>query len=140
MSKTDTVRKVGRDAAMEAEKTLNKANKAAAEAVGERVDSAASATQGHATDFIESLRHAVSAASEKLRGDGYSTVANLVDKAAGQAGVAESRVEELNTVKISNSVQQFIREKPLIAFGGLALAGFLAAAAMQKAHHDIDET
>jgi len=134
----NSVRKTSREAINEAEKTLHKANNATAEIVSEQVDKAARATQGQTKDFISSVRAAIDAGSKQLKEDGYGTAANLVDRAVSQTAKAESRVEDVDTAEIANNVQQFIREKPLIAFGGLALAGFVVAAAMQKSNADIE--
>lgn len=139
MTTPKQIRNAGAAALENTEKALNTANKAAAEMVAEKVKTTASSTQSHTIDFVESMRGAILAGSESLRKDGYTTAANLIDNTAGRIDQVETQVEGINPAKVSHSVQGFIREKPLIAFGGLALAGFIAAAAMQKAHDDIDD-
>lgn len=133
MSAKNQIKKKGAQAASGVSDVLETANKAAAEKVGEHVDAAAHRTQEHAVDFIGSLRNAAGAATGQLREDGFTSIANLIDNAAGNIDRVEHRVDGANTADMANSVQEFIRKKPLIAFGGLAVAGFLTAAAMQAA-------
>lgn len=136
MTARTQMKKTGAKAASGAAEILRAANKAAAETVSERLNDKAQRTQAEAVDFIGSIRNAVKAATNQLRIDGHATAANLIENATDNINRLEHRVDDFNTARVSNSVQEFIRQKPMVAFGGIALAGFLAAAAMQAARDE----
>lgn len=136
MSITETAQTKSKKAVDEAEKSVAKLNKDMAEIAGEQTDKLASTAQDRASDFVGSVKNAVHASADSFRKDGYTAVGDMIERFAGGTEAVDDRIGAINTADAANSVQSFIREKPLLAFGGLAAVGFVLAAAMQKTASD----
>jgi hypothetical protein len=132
MTAYETARSNGKEALRQASSTVEKLHKEAAEISAEKVDELAGSARDHAVDFTASMRRAFHAGAESLRDDGYESIGDFIDMATARTKEAESRIGDFNPAGVSNQVSEFVRERPLIAYGGLALAGFLLAAAARK--------
>lgn len=84
-------------------------------------------------NFCMTIVRALRRGGDELRDEGYATVAGMVDDVATKAEDMTSNVDDLDMRSATQRVEDFVREKPLVAYGALAIAGFLVANTLQSA-------
>lgn len=128
------VRAAENTASQAAENLSHNASTLASTYIAEARDAAnemADQGKNQAKDVVRSLGRALEAGYQSLEDDGYPGTAGYVRAAAqGLHGAADS-VDGFDTRSITQRVEGFVREKPLIAAGGLALAGFILASVVK---------
>lgn len=128
------------------QETTQGAYRAAEERLGAFADKAYEEGKSYAEDavreqrnafkrFCLSIINALRRGGDGLREDGYATVAGLVDDVATRAEEMTEEIDELDLRSTRERVEDFVRERPVMAYGTLALVGFLAANALQSASH-----
>ncbi len=75
-------------------------------------------------DYLDSLVDGFSAMARTLEHEGRGETATQVSRAAGELGRASKRVRRDSLVRLARDVEARAKERPAIAFGGAALAGF----------------
>lgn len=126
--------------------TTEGAYEAAEEKLGAFADKAYREGKAYAEDAVREQRNAFKSfclsivramrrGGDGLREDGYATVAGLVDDVAARAEEMTDEIDEFDLRSTRERVEDFVRERPVVAYGALALAGFLAANALQSASH-----
>lgn len=92
-------------------------------------------------DYVDSFAHGLGAMARTLEGEGRSESATQIDRAAGELERASKKVREESLVKTARQAEARARERPLIAFGGAALAGFALSRVLKSrpAHDDGQE-
>lgn len=85
--------------------------------------------------FCQTVVRALRSGGDELRNDGYGTVAGLVDDVAHRAEDLTEEIDDFDPRTVTEHVEDFVRERPMIAYGALALAGFLVANTLQSAAH-----
>lgn len=83
--------------------------------------------------FAMTIVRALRSGSDELRTEGYATVAGLVDDVATKAESMTDEIDDLDMRSTTERVESFVRERPLVAYGAIALAGFLVANTLQAA-------
>lgn len=83
--------------------------------------------------FAMTIVRALRSGSDELRTEGYATVAGLVDDVAAKAESMTDEIDDLDMRSTTERVEEFVRERPLIAYGAIAIAGFLVANTLQAA-------
>ena len=134
----DKAKAAAQKTAQRAEAVAAEAAQSAARVADEAIDNSmqqlnAATRQGQSQveDLVRSVGRAVEAASSSLEQDGYPGSAGYVRAAANGLSQAADEVDGFDTRSITSRVENFVREKPLIAAGGLALAGFVIASALR---------
>jgi ElaB/YqjD/DUF883 family membrane-anchored ribosome-binding protein len=84
-------------------------------------------------NFCMTIVRALRRGGDELRDEGYATVAGMVDDVATKAEEMTTNVDDLDMRSATQRVEDFVREKPLVAYGALAIAGFLVANTLQSA-------
>jgi ElaB/YqjD/DUF883 family membrane-anchored ribosome-binding protein len=126
------------------QETTNEVFEAAEEKLGEFADKAYEAGRAqarHAVDeqknafkrFAMTIVRALRRGGDELRTEGYATVAGLVDDVATKAESMTDDVDDLDFRSATERAEDFVRERPLVAYGALAIAGFLVANTLQSA-------
>lgn len=83
--------------------------------------------------FALTIVRALRLGSDELRSEGYATVAGMVEDVAGKAESMTDDIDDLDLRSATERVEDFVRERPIIAYGALAFGGFLIANALQTA-------
>lgn len=89
--------------------------------------------------FCMTIVRALRRGSDELRDEGYNTVAGLVDDAANKAEDFTHDVDDFDVRSTTERVEDFVRERPMVAYGALAVAGFLVANTLQSASRHRNE-
>ena len=87
------------------------------------------ATQGKSKTehLVRSISRAIEAGSQSLEEDGMPGTAGYVRAAANGLNRAASEVDGFNTSRVGGNFERFIRDRPLLTVGALAIAGFAMA-------------
>ena len=116
--------------------SINSEETGAASGLMERVRDTATSQlttqKGRVTDSLNSLAQAVRQSTESLRDNEQSTVAEYVEKAAGQLEHLATRLRDRNVNDLVQDAQQFARRQPAIFIGAAFAAGLLAARFMKS--------
>ncbi|WP_099864845.1 hypothetical protein [Pararhizobium haloflavum] len=83
--------------------------------------------------FCKTIVRALRTGGGELRQEGYATVAGFVDDVAAKADDMTDHIDDFDMRSTTERVEDFVRERPLVAYGALAIAGFLVANTLQSA-------
>lgn len=133
MTISETIRSNGKTTLSEAEYQAARIRGHAAQFAGEKVNEFAENAKEQATDFTSSVQRAVQASATSLRKDGYGAIADVVETVTGGVRKVDDAISETNPARAGHTAQSLVRDKPLLVFGGLALAGFTIASILQAA-------
>lgn len=129
-----TIEEIGRAAKQTARGTAKTVSRSVSQAADETVQSARSLADDYANrgksqteDAIRSIGRALNAGCDSLESDGYPGAAGYVRAAANGLSQAADQVDGFDTRSLTGRAEQFVRDKPLITMGGLALVGFALA-------------
>jgi ElaB/YqjD/DUF883 family membrane-anchored ribosome-binding protein len=80
-----------------------------------------------AGEQVSALAQAFRPSVEKLRSEGNTSVANVVDGLAGRADRLGAYLQSADADRILGDVEDFARRRPWLTAGAAALAGFMAS-------------
>jgi len=80
-----------------------------------------------AGEQVSALGQAFRPSVQKLRSDGNTSAANLVDGLAGRADRLGSYLQSADADRLLGDVEEFARRRPWLTAGAAALAGFMAS-------------
>lgn len=83
-------------------------------------------------DAVRSIGRAIDAGGESLERDGMSATAGYVRAAANGLMQAADSVEDVNTTRLTNRAESFVRERPMMSIAALALVGFAVTSVLRK--------
>lgn len=89
--------------------------------------------------FCQTVVRALRRGGDELRDEGYGTVAGLVDDVATRAEDLTEEIDDFDSRSVTDRVEDFVRERPLVAYGALAVAGFLVANTLHSASRHRNE-
>lgn len=89
--------------------------------------------------FCMTIIRALRRGGDELRDEGYNTAAGLVDDAANRAEDFTGDIDDLDMRSSVDRIEDFVRERPMVAYGALAVAGFLVANTLQSASRHRNE-
>jgi hypothetical protein len=89
--------------------------------------------------FCTTVVRALRRGGDEFRREGYNTAAGLVDDVADKAEDFTDEIEDFDMRFTTERVEDFVRERPMIAYGALAIAGFVVANTLQSASRHRNE-
>lgn len=89
-------------------------------------------------DYLDSLGDGFAAMARTLEDEGRGETAAQAHRAAGELGRASSRVRRDSLVRLARDIEARARERPAIAFGGAALAGFALSRVLKSRPTDAE--
>jgi ElaB/YqjD/DUF883 family membrane-anchored ribosome-binding protein len=129
----DTVQDVTNDVFETAEEKLGAFADRAYETGRQHAEEAVSEQKNAFKRFILTMVRAMRRGGEELREEGYATVAGVVDDVASKTEEMTDSIDDLDMRSATDRIEDFVRERPLVAYGALALAGFVVANTLQAA-------
>ena len=108
----------------------DKAGEASREAV-QTVRNVAERGTDHTQKYVRSIGKALAAGSRSLEDDGFAGTAGYVSAAGRGLEYAADEIDELNAGGFTERVETFVRDRPMITVGVLALAGFALASTLK---------
>ena len=87
---------------------------------------------GQTEDVVRSIGRAFEAGSRSLEADGMAGTAGYARAAANGLMQAAEEVDGVNTSGIADRVENFIRDRPMLTIGALALAGFAFTSSLKS--------
>ncbi|MDF2370448.1 MAG: hypothetical protein P1V21_06580 [Rhizobiaceae bacterium] len=111
------------------------AEKASEDVLNKAMDGArATAEQGknRTQEMVYSLSRALEAGSKSLEDDGMSGTAGYVRAAGKGLEKAASEVDGLDPDNLTRRLETFVRERPVVTVGILAVAGFALASTLKS--------
>lgn len=129
-SQGNSAGKVKQTATQAAEQLADKTERAASDVIKtarSKADEVAAERQSQMESIVRSLGRAIDAGSASLERDGMLGTAGYVRAAARGVDRAADEVDSFNPQNVTARVEHFVREKPLVAAGVLAAAGFAFA-------------
>lgn len=142
-SKTEKAKSMASSVAQSAKETTLQA----AEAVGQHAETAAHDAvhhvaqhaqeyadqgKGRTEHFVRAVGCAFEAGSRSLEEDGMTGTASYVRAAAHGLNRAAEEVDSVNTQSMTRHVEDFVKERPMLTVGALAIAGFALAGALKN--------
>lgn len=89
-------------------------------------------SKGWTRNTVRSIGRAVDAGGESLERDGMAGTAGYVRAAANGLLQAADSVDDINTTRLTNRAESFVRERPMMSIAALALVGFAVASVLKK--------
>nr|WP_306264079.1 hypothetical protein [Pararhizobium sp. IMCC3301] len=129
-SQATSAGKVKQSAAQAAEQLADKTERVASDAIHTaktKADEEAVKRQTQMQTIVRKLGRAIDAGSASLERDGMPGTAGYVRAAARGFDRAADEVDSFNPQNVTSRVENFVRQKPLVAAGVLAAAGFAFA-------------
>ncbi|EFL88625.1 hypothetical protein R2A130_1107 [Ahrensia sp. R2A130] len=129
-----TAKKVSRNAKGAAAEVVGQAESLAEEAVSaakSRADEVVQVGKSRTENVVRSLSRAMEAGSNSLAQDGMTGTAGYVRAAADGLTSAADEVDGFQPGALTHRVENFVRERPMLTVGALALAGFALASALK---------
>lgn len=126
--------KVKRAGAVAASTVTEKAESIAEEAMNvasARAETVLETGQMQAENLVRSIGRAFEAGSVSLERDGMSGTAGYVRAAANGLKQAANEVDGLEPRNLTSKVENFVRDRPLLTVGALAVAGFVLASTIK---------
>lgn len=133
MALKETVKETTGDVLENAEETVGAFADKAYRTGRAHFESAAAQQKNNFKDFCRTIVRALRRGGDEFRDEGYATVAGLVDDVAGKAEEMTEDIDDFDMRSAADRVEDFVRERPLVAYGALAIGGFLVANALQSA-------
>ena len=93
--------------------------------------------QSQTQEYIGIFARAIDAAADSLTEDGMSGTAGYVRAAANGLHDAANQVEGFETHSLTGSVENYVRERPMLTMGILAGVGFAVASIMSARNRRI---
>lgn len=128
---TDKVRRTASQTAETVSRSVSKTADDYIDSARESADSYVNRGKSQAEDAVRSVGRALEAGCQSLEDDGYPGTAGYVRAAASGLHQAADQVDGFDAKSLTGRAERFVREKPIIAMGGLALAGFVLASIMK---------
>ncbi len=133
-----TARKTAPKKSSKLEQVANTATQSAARFTDEALDtslqtlgSVSQQGQSQVEDVVRTIGRAINAASSSLESDGYAGSAGYVRAAASGLTQAADEVGGFDTGMLTGKVERFVRDKPFVVAGGLAIVGFMLASTLK---------
>lgn len=133
MASRASVQETASDVLETAEDKLGAFADKAYEAGREQAESVARQQTNAFKQFCLTVVRALRRGGDELHEEGYATVAGLVEDVANRAEELTGDIDDLDMRSATERMEDFVRERPMVAYGALALAGFLAASTLQTA-------
>lgn len=130
-------RATARDTAGSVVERVDEVADEAISSVRSRVDQVADEGKSRTREYISTFGRALEAASGSLESDGMSGTAGYVRAAANGLHDAANEVEGFETHALTSRVEDYVRERPMLTMGALALVGFAVASAMSSRNRRI---
>lgn len=137
-SNSNPARTVKEAAAKAAERLADKTEQATSDTISAARAEAENVAQKGQTEvqhIMHSVGRAIDAGSASLERDGMPGTAGYARAAARSIGSVADEVDGFDPAKITGRVENFVRDKPLMTAGLLAVAGF-ALASLVNARSD----
>ncbi|MEM1317055.1 MAG: hypothetical protein AAGF29_02180 [Pseudomonadota bacterium] len=96
-----------------------------------KADEAVRVGQSRTESVVRSLGRAMEAGSRSLAEDGMTGTAGYVRAAADGLNSAADEVDGFEPGRLTSRVEEFVRERPMLTVGALAIAGFALASALK---------
>jgi ElaB/YqjD/DUF883 family membrane-anchored ribosome-binding protein len=87
--------------------------------------------RSHTQKYVRSIGKALEAGSRSLEDDGFAGTAGYVSAAGRGLEYAADEIKDLNDGGFTERVETFVRDRPIITVGVLALAGFALASTLK---------
>ncbi|MEM8750641.1 MAG: hypothetical protein AAGF28_10075 [Pseudomonadota bacterium] len=81
---------------------------------------------------MQAVSRAFAAGSESLERDGMNVSASYVRATADGLQRAATEVDRFDTGRLTGKLEDFVRERPLMTMGALAIAGFALAGSLKR--------
>ncbi|MEL7274390.1 MAG: hypothetical protein AAGK33_13255, partial [Pseudomonadota bacterium] len=145
-SKAEKTKVTAKAAAQSAKDTSLQAAEKVAQKAETVADDAVQHVAQHAKDFadqgksrtehmVRAVGRAFEAGSQSLENDGMTGTASYVRAAAHGLNRAAEEVDGVNTQSMTARVEDFVRQRPMLTVGALAIAGFALAGALKNNTH-----
>ena len=133
----ERARRAAYDTASSAMERVDAVADDAISSVRQRADQVADQAKSTTQQYIATFGRALDAASQSLEQDGMSGTAGYVRAAANGLNDAAHGVEGFETQSLTGRVEDYVRERPMLTMGALALVGFAVASAMSNRNRRI---